>query len=112
MNDQTLQDRANEVEKEGVARYGKESWSAMVGAIGRLGATPHQVAETLKAPDAVDRFARAGREGLLADLTNPDAGISRQAERVYSELRQRERAAHHSTNASAYRTLVPNADRR
>src|SRR5262249_29763736 len=90
-DDQTLHQRANEVEAEGVAKYGKETWATMVGSLARLGATPDQVAATLQARDAVDRFARSGREGLLAGMLNPDTAISRQAERVHSELREKER---------------------
>jgi hypothetical protein len=109
---QRLHERADQVEKDGIAKYGKESWSAMVGAIGRLGATPDQVAMALRSSDPLAVFGRAGREGLLADLVSEDRGIARQAERVYSKIREDERAAHRSNSASAYRTLVPNLDRK
>ena len=91
MNDQQLAEKANEVEKAGKAKFGEEAWSTMLGALSRMGVQPQQVADALRQPDAMDRFARAGREGLLNDLTNPDTAISRQAEKIHCELRERER---------------------
>jgi hypothetical protein len=96
--------RATEIEEAGVARFGKETWGTMVGAIARAGATPQQVAATLQAPDALSVFQHFGKEALLKEVERGD----RDAERAWNKIRATERERHHDTTSSAYRRVTPN----
>lgn len=101
MDEQALQARAQTITAEGEQRYGKESWGALIGAIGRAGPTSEQVAATLAQPDAVAQFNLVGRELLLKEMTSEDRDTASAAEAAYNRLRERERESRHPT--SAYR---------
>jgi hypothetical protein len=109
-DDDLITQRANDIEAAGQSRYGKDTWPAMIGALGRAGLGP-QVSQIIGAgvPDAFDRVARAGREALLNECSSDDREVARNADAAYSALRQRERGRRHS--ASAYRSLEPNVEK-
>jgi hypothetical protein len=87
-----LENRAAQVEREGQARFG-DGWPKLVNAISRAnpgGVAPESMRQVLAQPNAADVIAAAGRDFLIDAATNGD----RQSERDYSEIREKERAAH------------------
>jgi hypothetical protein len=96
--------RATEIEEAGVARFGKETWGTMIGAIARAGATPQAVANTLQSPDALNQIQHYGKEALLKEVERGD----RDAERAWNKIRATERERHYDTTSSAYRRVSPN----
>jgi hypothetical protein len=108
MNDEQLAKRAQEVNDAGIARHGAATWGRMMAALGSAGPSPQQVAATLQAPDAVSQFTHAAKECLLREVQNGD----REAERAYDTIREAERSAYRNADASAYRKLQPNGERR
>jgi hypothetical protein len=106
--EERLAARAKEVQEAGEARFGKETFGLMVGAIARAGATPQQVAATLASPDALSQFQHFGKEALLKAAADGD----RDCEKAYERIRSAERERHWENSSSAYRKLSPNAGQR
>lgn len=88
------EDRIHKLNDEGVTRYGKDGWERRMGAIGRVVTDPNQrhalVSAAVSDADAVGRLDHMGREALLQLAQAGDA----EADRVYGEIRRKEREAH------------------
>jgi hypothetical protein len=85
---------AQQIESDGVTRFGKDNWPVLIGAVHRAvppGVNPAEIlAAAIKTGDAANALARAGKEALAA----AGSGGDREAEVAYSKIRNEERTAY------------------
>jgi hypothetical protein len=92
MSDNNLDERAAELEKSGIAKFGEDLWRARIGALAKQNPNREALAQVLASPDAIDLLDLAGRESLLTQMSGGD----QEAERTYAKIREADRKTHRS----------------
>jgi hypothetical protein len=94
VNDQ-LMSRANEIQGQLEATYGKSVVDQMCGSINRLGVHRDIIARTVASPDAARDFTALGMESLLIEMQAgaPSDAHVRACEQAYASIRNEQRHA-------------------
>jgi hypothetical protein len=73
-------------------RHGKETTSALIGAIGSVGVDQTALRRLVAGENAINDMEQLGMEAVLRQMQGPAKDLTtRNAEEVYSSIRQRQR---------------------